>query len=70
MSSLLQGILEFILEIFLRLILYFILLPISALLATPFILICAAFTKRPYWDSVKDGYYSVYDFWSRVLCWF
>lgn len=60
---------EFLLEILVRLVLWLILLPVSMVLATPFVLVAAAFSGRPYFESVKDGYRGVYDFWMRVLSW-
>ena len=65
----LHAIAELFGRIVLDLVIYLLLLPINALLATPFILIGAPFTGRGYLEAVKDGYYNVYDFWSRVLIW-
>ncbi len=64
-----QAIGELLLELLVRTVLWLLLLPISMLLATPIVLIGAFFTGRPYAESVKDGYHSVYLFWDRVLSW-
>jgi hypothetical protein len=47
------------------LIFWLLLYPISWTLLTPVILIGAAFTRDPYWESVKNGYRNVTEFWSR-----
>jgi len=67
--SAVQTIAEFLLEILVRILLWVFLLPLSVLLASPVVLIGAAFTERPYLESVKDGYFSVYQFWQRALVW-
>ena len=65
-----HAIVEVLLGILFRILLWCIFLPISMLLASPAVLIGAAFTGRSYWGSVKDGYYSVYKFWEKIIIWF
>ena len=55
---------EFIASLLLRLIL----LPISVLLVTPYILLGAVFSKEgSYSANVKNGYRNVYHFWVNMI---
>ncbi len=58
---------DLLLELLVRAVLWLLLLPISMLLASPVVLVGAFFTRRPYAESVQDGFSSVYRFWERVL---
>lgn len=61
---------EILIDILLRIVLWVILLPLSIILVTPFILIGSAFTKQTYGKSVKSWYYNVFTFWERILTYF
>lgn len=60
---------QFLFEFIGRCLFGLLLLPISWVVASPYILIAAFFTGRPYWESVKDGYGNATDFWSDLNFW-
>lgn len=51
-------------EFLLELLFYVILLPLSLIIATPFVLIMAVFPQGGYWHNVKRYYKKVIDLWS------
>lgn len=50
-----------------HLLFYLFFLPVSFLLATPFILVGAFFGPEGYFSNVLEGYRKVYDFWRGIL---
>ena len=64
-----QTVVELIFECLVRLIFWLVLLPVSMILATPFVLIGAVLVDRPYRSAVGDGYRGVHDFWKDTLVW-
>lgn len=47
------------------LLIYVLLLPLSLVVATPYILITAVWEKQGYIQNVKNGYLRVYRFWAE-----
>lgn len=47
----------------LQTLLYLALLPISLIVATPFVLVAAVFGSGPYWNNVRESYGKLTDFW-------
>jgi len=60
---------HFLFEFLGRILFTLLLLPITWIVVSPYILIAAFFTERPYWEAVGDGYSNATDFWRDILTW-
>jgi len=50
-----------------RVIIYFLIIPVSVVLATPVILIAAVYGPENYFQNILEGYRKVFDFWIYLL---
>ncbi len=53
-------------QVLLKVVIWVVVLPITWILATPIILLAAAFAPLPYWSGVKALYGSVTYMWNNV----
>jgi hypothetical protein len=56
----------FIGRILLGLLLWVVLLPVTLVIATPFILVLALFESKPYGEAVANGYSSALRLWEKI----
>lgn len=58
---------EFLINYLAWTVIYFVLLPLSMLLATPVVLVLAAISENPFLEDLKNRYRKVYAFWKDEL---